>query len=102
AKMSEGSGRSRSFKRGYRALFLAAAAVPLVGVTRPVRADLAQLFQSNTGGDYNTATTWTPNGVPAIDQTPGTFVGDVVIVTGGTNPVTISSDAGATQLYVGA
>jgi hypothetical protein len=81
----------------------AAATVTLVVAAPRASADLAHVFDSTVTGDYDAATTWNPSTrFPIADAAPGTVTGDVAIVHGGTNIVTISADSGASQLYVGA
>jgi autotransporter-associated beta strand protein len=55
------------------------------------------IYDSRANGDYNTASTWNLNGVPAA-TIPTT--NDAAVVHGG-NAVTIAANGGALQLYVG-
>src|SRR5438270_13364502 len=95
------TGRTVPSRRTRAALFLAVAAVPMAIAPRPARGDLAHKFDSTTGGDFNTATTWNPLGIPMADTVSGANFGDLGVVHAGTNAVTISSDVGAAQFYVG-
>src|SRR5258708_32377927 len=92
--------RARAARRKRTALLLAAVAPQLIGQGR-ANAAPAHIYDSKVTGNYNNAATWTPAGVPVVDAVLGANFGDVAIIHGGTNVVTINSDVGASQVYVG-
>src|SRR5690242_14574530 len=86
-----GASAGRAARR-QRALAAATAATLVVAAPR-ASADLAHVFDSTVTGNYDAATTWNPSTrFPIADAAPGTVTGDVAIVHGGSNIVTISSD----------
>ena len=77
-------GRATARRRGRRAFVCcftaAASAVPFVGRVQLARGDIAHKFDSTVTGDFHTATTWNPSGVPAADAVAGTNRGDMAVV----------------------